>query len=196
MKEAAIRDLAGDLRHWVESSLSCGLRVDVEYRRKQRAYLVECETNPSIPRLIKKGINRNKSHMRNVYILVVTESDYLRLEWKRLRGYFDIIMAYDDKLDSLTISRDLRFMGGPRDTVLDTVLPIVKSKKFTKTMDHLSKRKNRFKWALRTFIQCNACRLGVDTPWYFCPKYDCEKSGRYSTESYHEHSERWKKWRR
>jgi hypothetical protein len=176
MKEAAVRDLAGDSRYWVERSLRCGLRVDLEYLSKKRKYLVECETRPRIPRLRDKGARRNKISWSNVYVLVVTEKYFWEMDWARLRGYFDVVLAYDPDLDTFTERRDLRFMGVLRDRFLDSVLPVVKSKKVMDTLYRLKIRKNVLKWKVRTVIQCSACHLHIETPWMFCPRHNCPRS--------------------
>jgi hypothetical protein len=180
MKEAVIRELGKETRYWTEYMFgwrgSGALRVDVCYIRKKRKYLVECETRPSIKRLVEKGKRRKKISHRTVYILVVPIKLYGRLDWRRLKGYFDLIMAFDARVDAFTDTMDLRFLGSVRDAALDVLVPIYLCKSVQSLFRWFRFRKNGLKWAVREVIQCGACKLGIKTPWVFCPRFDCPDS--------------------
>jgi hypothetical protein len=115
MKDAVKRDLVGDCWYETEYTIkrygAAGLRVDVSFTKNKREYLVECETQPNIKRLVNKGRRRNKISYRTTYFLVVPSEFYKRTDWGQLRGYFDIIFAYDVDRDILTEGQDLRFLG-------------------------------------------------------------------------------------
>jgi hypothetical protein len=77
MKDAVIRCLVGDDIYWTERYIWLNtLRVDVEYVKNRQRFLVECETRPSIKRLIDKGKRRNRIPYRNLYLLVVPVERY------------------------------------------------------------------------------------------------------------------------
>ena len=181
MKRAAVRDLVGGCWQKTEYTYkgrrSSRLRVDVVFVRKWRDHLVECETRPSVKRLMEKGGRRNGLGRRTVYILVVPAERYRRLDIGRLKGYFDQVIAYDAAADEFTCSRDLRFMGSLRDAALDVLVPLHRAISTGPVYNGLRIRKNLLKWAVRGLIQCSACRLGIDTPWIFCPRDGCLRSG-------------------
>ena len=180
MKDAVIRDLAWDCRYYTEYSFGQrgynGLRVDVHYTKKKREYLVECETRPNIKRLIDKGKRRNSIQDRTVYILVVPLRWIQKLEWRRLKGYFDLVIPYNVESGVLGRSYDLRFLGSLRDDFLDALMPVYKSQEVYDIYWWVVIRKNFLKWFLRGIVQCSLCRRGVPTPWEFCPKNDCPDS--------------------
>jgi len=96
MKDAVIRHLVKDGWYRTESRVwYTGLRVDVAYTRNGRRFLVECETQPNVRRLMEKGRRRKRVPYRNVYILVVTLEWFSRLKLRRLKGYFDRVLVYD-----------------------------------------------------------------------------------------------------
>ncbi len=70
MKDAVIRDIAGDCMYSTEYMIGYpeygGLRVDVNITKNKRKYLIECETKPNIKRLIDKGKRRNKIPYRTM----------------------------------------------------------------------------------------------------------------------------------
>jgi hypothetical protein len=177
MKHAAERLLAGDSKTWIEETIGkpmeSRLRVDVSYRKNKRFFLVECETKPNTKRLIDKGKRRNRLGYRTTYILIVPVSNYRKNDWSSLRGYFDIIYAYDEEHESFTQYRDLRFLGPLQDRLLNLFMPIYKSRHLEDLYWFIMIRKNRVKWALREIIQCNACRIGIDTIWEYCPTMRC-----------------------
>ena len=152
---------------------SVGLRVDIQFTRKMRDYMVECETRPSLGRLIKKGERRNRLRGRTIYILTVPEDQWGSVEWRRLRGYFDKVLAYDAEEDSFTFAQDLRTLGPLRDAALDVLMPVILSRRAKSTYHWLRIRKNLLKWNARALIQCTACKLGIETRWIFCPRYNC-----------------------
>ena len=189
MKDAVIRHLVGDDRYWTENTIWLNtLRVDVEYVKNRRRFLVECETRPGIKRLIAKGKHRNRVPYRNVYILVVTAEWYRRLEWWRLKTYFDLILVYDVEREQFTDRRDLRFMGWLRDVALDMIVPIYNGERLQHSIHLINRGKNRLKWRVRGFLHCSMCKLGIPSPWLFCPRNDCPDSISYS--EYVEHTMR------
>ena len=175
MKGAVVRYLVDGERYWTESRVwYSGLRVDVSYMRKRRHFLVECETRPGVKRLVEKGRRRNTVPYRNVYILVVTAEWFRRLELRRLKGYFDRVLVYDDDCDRFTDSRDLRRLGWLRDSALDILVPIYYSKRFQNMLRTITMCKGRFKLWVRMSLQCPMCRLGIPTPWWrFCLRDKC-----------------------
>jgi hypothetical protein len=184
LKKAVETHLAGGNHCWYESHMgpwggSGSLRVDVHYNRNKRSIYVECETRPSISRLIEKGKRRVKVPYRNVYILVVPDEYYGRLEWQRLRGYFDLVLGYDVEDGVFTGKRDLRFMGPLRDAALDFLIPIYKSERVQGTLNRVTRRKNILKMRLRGRLQCLLCRLDLPSPWIFCPGDGCSDSVPY-----------------
>lgn len=183
MKKAVVRDIGKGSKYWTEYLIGyCGsgsLRVDVNFSKNRRKYLVECETRPKIKRLIQKGKRRNKIRYRTVYILVVTSEWYRKLDWTQLKGYFDIIMSYDVEEDTFTERWDLRFLGPQRDTVLDIIVPIYMSEAVQSIYLRLVMGKNQVKHTIRKLIQCSACRIGIETHWKFCPKFNCPNSVSY-----------------
>lgn len=145
------------------------LRVDVRINRNDRRFLFECETMPNLKRLKDKGRRRNLIRYRNVYILVVTEAWYHRLDWGQLRGYFDIILAYNVDSGSFTHRRDLRKLGPQCDSLLDVLVPIYYAKRTQDAMWYVKRRINRVRYSTTAFRQCTCCKLGLPTPWHCCP---------------------------
>lgn len=180
MKDAVIRDLVGDCWYKTEYTINrygaAGLRVDVSYTKNKRRYLVECETRPNIERLVDKGRRRNNIPYRTMYILVVPSEFYHMIDWGRLRGYFDIIFAYDVDRGMLTEGQDLRFLGSLRDVFLDLWVPFYKSKETQSVYWWFKIRKNLLVCKVRGYVHCTACKLGIPTPWIFCPRHDCPDS--------------------
>lgn len=188
MKDAVKRMLAGESRTWIEYSASRfdnRLRVDIHYTKNKRDFLVECETKPNIKRLIKKGKRRNSLTYRNTYILIVPSKHFEKHDWLRLRGYFDIVLAYDIRLDRFSMKRDLRLFGSLQDRIFDLATPIYRGRRARNLYWSCYRSKNLILYSLRDFIHCKACKLGIETPWIFCPKYDCPDSVPYS-EYYYE----------
>ena len=181
MKDAVIRCLVGDDRYWTESTIWHNtLRVDIEYTKNRRRFLVECETRPGIKRLIDKGKRRNRIPYRNVYLLVVPVERYHDVDWGCLRGYFDMVLAYDAELAVFTDRRDLRLLGPFRDAFLDVLMPIYESEELQALFTWLTIRKNCLIYGTRGFIQCSMCRLGLSSPWIFCPRNGCPHSISYT----------------
>ena len=151
------------------------LRVDVRYSQNSRTYLVECETRPNIKRLKAKASLRKKLHYRNNYILIVTDSEYRKHDWRQLRGHFDKIYSYDPEKDLITEMTDLRTLGLFQDFFLDLWMPIW----ITRLRYHwwvLYRNKNNLRRSIRELIQCSLCRRGLDSPWRYCPIYNCPNS--------------------
>ncbi len=185
MKDAVIRHHAQNCISGTESTYGKPgdtLRVDVRINRNDRRFLFECETRPNIKRLMDKGRRRNKIRYRNIYVLIVTSDWYPRLDWDQLRGYFDIIHAYNVDSDSFTHRRDLRKLGPLRDSVLDVLVPVYYAKRTQATIWYVKRRINRIRYSITAFHQCTYCRLGLPTPWRCCPmNASCKDSHPYST---------------
>ena len=179
MKDAAITHLAKDCRYWKEYTHGIrgdALRVDVMINKNGRRYLVECETRPNIERLMDKGRRRNKIRGRNLYVLVVGEEWFDRLDGGRLRGFFDIVQAYNSETHRFTDRRDLRTLGTLRDSVLDIMVPLIKAERTQAVIWWIRTTKNQLKWRIIDYLQCTSCKLGIPNPWIFCPSSDCEDS--------------------
>ena len=142
------------------------LRVDLSYLSSSRHYLVECETKPKIPRLQEKGRRRIKIRYRNVYVLVMPSEEYVKRKWSELRGYFDLVYAYDVKTSSFTAKQDLRALGAFQDVVLDAMMPVIRSKRFRDLRWWLDKKKNMC-------THCVDCIRGRGSPWPNCWHNPC-----------------------
>jgi hypothetical protein len=187
MKDAAKRILACDSNSWLEYSASRfdnRLRVDVYYIKNKRRFLVECETKPNLKRLTNKGKRRNSLTYRNTYILIVSSEHFDKHDWWRLKGYFDTVLAYNIELDVFSAKIDLRLFGLFQDRVFNLVTPIYRSRSARDLYRFCWRTKNRIIYSFRGFIQCRACKLGIETPWVFCPKFDCPDSVPYSSKYY------------
>jgi hypothetical protein len=148
------------------------LRVDVYYRSHMRYYLFECETKPNIKRLKAKGNKRKQISNNNMYILIVPAEQYLRKDWKQLRGYFDQVICYDEETDNYSAMMDLRILGKLQDIFLDHWMP-VRCTLVKDTYWWLRIRKNLVKTAIRMVVQCSMCKMGIESPWMFCIRNNC-----------------------
>lgn len=150
--------------------------VDVYVSRNSRYYYFECETRPSMKRLMEKGEKRKGHLHRNTYTLVVPAELYPRHDWGQLRGYFDAVWAYDAEDEAFTHIHDLRLLGGLRDAALDIIMPLKRSYRYLKLRWVFKARYFRLKVTLWSFVQCAACKLGVRIGGEFCPRHDCPDS--------------------
>ena len=181
LKEAVVKHLSEGNHCWFEDTMGAwggagSLRVDVFYVRKRRWVYVECETRPNIERLKKKGDKRNEHHKRTDYNLIVPSTEFVKRDWYELRGYFDKIYSYDVGLDEIVDHVDLRTLGGVQDFCLDFAMPIIRSREAKDLYWWLIRRKNGVCWRIRALIQCSSCKLGIDTPWKYCPRRGCPDS--------------------
>ena len=149
------------------------LIVDVNITKNKREYLVECETRPNIKRLVEKGKRRNSIRCRTVYILVVPMKWYQKLDWHLLKGYFDIVIAYNIEDDVFNGAIDLRFLGSLRDMFLNALVPVYKSDEAKSVIRWIKMKKNLLVYNIKGQIHCIACKHGIPTPWRFCPRDDC-----------------------
>ena len=165
LKEAVKTHHATGCRCQEENYMGSGgrgsLRVDVCYMLRHRYYLVECETKPNIPRLLEKGRRRNSIHYRTVYVLVVPFNEYVKKNWAELRGYFDLVYAYDLNEDRFTAKQDLRTLGALQDMVLNVLMPVFRSERFQTLLWWLRKKKNLCQ-------HCYNCLRGKSSPWPQC----------------------------
>lgn len=175
MKDAVVNHLACGEHCWMECRVwYCGLRVDVSYYRNRRCFLVECETKSRVKRLLEKGRRRNKVPYRNVYMLVVSVEGFRRLEWRRLKGYFDLVLVYDAEGDRFTNVRDLRCLGWLKDAALDALVPLYYGDEFQCVLRLIHRTRVRFGIWLRDSLECPLCRLGVPTSgWDYCYRDEC-----------------------
>ena len=184
LKDAVRRHHAGGCRCTYESHMlpwgrEGSLRVDVYFCRRGRSIYTECETRPNMERLREKGRRRNTYYYRTVYRLVVPKQEYAKHDWRRLRGYFDAVYAYDVEADSFTDSVDLRLLGPLRDLALDLLMPIYWSRELQTVLRRITYGVNGLRWAVRSRLHCMACVLGIPHPWVFCPVMDCPRSRSY-----------------
>lgn len=181
MKHAVEKHLADGASCWYESIHYWErLRVDVQYYRKHRLYMYECETKPKIPRLKMKGIKRQELRERNVYSLVVPADEYHRIDTRELSGYFDRILSYDPETQNFVDKHDLRFMGALREQALDLVVPVYHNEIIHFIIKLPVRLRNTLKLKCRLVVQCGLCKLGFKTPWTFCPRMDCKDSVLFS----------------
>lgn len=171
LKKAVERHQAEGNNCWYESTMgawggSGSLRADVHYYRKRRSIYVECETRPSMKRLLEKGLRRTQSPWGDVYNLVVPDAQYGRHDWRQLRGYFDKVYAYSVEEDRFTESLDLRTFGALQDAVLDILMPVIRSNKVTALTLWLVKQKNLYR-------HCIMCLRGRTDPWHWCWNEPC-----------------------
>ena len=111
-----------------------------------------------------------------MYILVVPNEWYQKLDWGQLKGYFDLVIAYNVESGVLNDSIDLRFLGSLRDCFLDILIPVTKSDEAESIIRWIRLSKNRLVYTVRGHVQCIACKHNISTPWIFCPRNDCPDS--------------------
>jgi hypothetical protein len=88
-----------------------------------------------------------------MYILVVTVEGIRRLDWWRLKGYFNRIPVYDVDGDRFTDGRDLRRMGWLRDVALDVLALVYMGRRFQRSMCMINRDKILIRWRVRRLLQ-------------------------------------------